>query len=108
MITSLELLHVILHQKSKKFIKNWIDHKDPFAALKKDNVVYIQQGEVLLVGDFNARTASEQASILCCLEDCNPIWLIELRKHQWIRVSEDNKGFNHFGEELLNCVVLLI
>ena len=52
------------------------------------------------MGDFNARTASEQASILCCKDDCDPIWLTEESNHQWERISED-KGCNLFGEQLL-------
>ena len=69
--------------------------------LKNDIAAYSQLGKVLLVGDFNARTTSEQASILCCTEGCNPIWLKEESNHQWTRVSEDNKGCNLFGEQLL-------
>ena len=53
------------------------DHKDPFATLKADIATYSQLGEVIIVGDFNVRTASEQASILCCKEDYDPIWLIK-------------------------------
>ena len=52
------------------------------------------------MGDFNARTASEQASILCCKEDDDPIQLTEESNHQWERISED-KGCNLFGEQLL-------
>jgi hypothetical protein len=50
---------------------------------------------------FNARIACEQVSILRCKEDCNSIWLTEERNHQWTRVSEDNKSYNFFGEQLL-------
>jgi hypothetical protein len=53
------------------------------------------------VGDFNARTTCEQASILRCKEDYNPIWLTEERNHRWTRVSEDNKSSKFFGEQLL-------
>jgi hypothetical protein len=53
------------------------------------------------VGDFNARTTCEQASILCCKEDYKPIWLTEERNHRWTRVSEDNKSSKFFGEQLL-------
>ncbi|MCY6488267.1 hypothetical protein, partial [Actinobacillus pleuropneumoniae] len=77
-----------------------LDHKDPFASLKADIATYSQLGEVLIVGDFNARTASEQARILCCKDDCDPIWLTEESNHQWERISED-KGYNLFGEQLL-------
>ena len=63
---------------------------------------YSQVGEILLVGDFNARTASEQASIICHREDCNPIWLTEEINHQWARISKDIKSWNFFGEQLLS------
>jgi hypothetical protein len=82
-ITS-ELQHAILHRKFQKSTKvEGFDHKDPFAALKTDIAIYSQLGEVLIVGDFNARTAGEQASILCCKEDGDPIWLTEESNHQW-------------------------
>ena len=51
-------------QVSKIYKSIGLDHKDPFAALKEDIATYAQQGEVIIVGDFNARTTSEQASIL--------------------------------------------
>jgi exonuclease III len=88
-------------QVSKTYKSRGLDHKDPFAALKNDIAAYSQLSEVLIVGDFNARTTCEQASILRCKEDCNPIWLTEERNHQWTRVSEDNKSSNFFGEQLL-------
>ena len=50
--------------------------------------------------DFNARIASEQASILRCKGDCNPIWLTKESNHKWERISED-KGCNLFSEQLL-------
>ena len=53
------------------------------------------------MGDFNFRTTNQQASILCCKEDHNPIWLTEEENPQWVRCSEDEKVSNHFGEELL-------
>jgi hypothetical protein len=68
-------------QASKTYKSRELDHKDPFAALKNDIAVYSQLSEVLIVGDFNARTACEQASILHCKEDCNPIWLTKEINH---------------------------
>lgn len=68
-------------QVSKTYKSKGFDHKDPFAALKANIATYSQLGEVLIVGDFNAKTASEQASILCCKEDCDPIWLTEENNH---------------------------
>jgi exonuclease III len=62
-------------QVSKIYKSRELDNKDPFAALKTNIAIYSQLGEVLIVGDFNARTAGEQASILCCKEDGDHIWL---------------------------------
>ena len=88
-------------QGSKTYKGRGLNHKDPFATLKNDITVYSQLSEVLLVGDFNARTTNEQASILCGKEDCNPIWFTEESNHQWTRFSKDNKSCNLFGEQLL-------
>jgi hypothetical protein len=88
-------------QVSKTYKSRGLDHKDPFTALKNNIAAYSQLSEALIVGDFNARTTCEQASILRCKEDYNPIWLTEERNHQWTRVSEDNKSSNFFGEQLL-------
>jgi len=54
---------------------------------------------VLLVGDFNARTTNQQASVFCCIEDHNLIWLAEEENLQWVRCSEDDKVSNYFGDE---------
>jgi hypothetical protein len=97
MVTPSELQHVIFPTISKTYKIKGLDHKDPFASLKNDIAAYSQLSEVLIVGDFNARTTSEQASILHCKEDRNPIWLTEERNHQWTRVLEDNKSSNLFG-----------
>jgi exonuclease III len=83
-------------QVSKTYKSRGFDHKYPFCSLKKRYC-----SEVLIVGDFNARTTSEQANIFCCKKDCNLIWLTEEGNHQWTRVSEDNKSCNRFGEKLL-------
>ena len=60
-------------QVSKIYRSRGLDHKDPFAALKTDIAIYSHLGEVLVVGDFNAIIAGEQARILCCKEDSDPI-----------------------------------
>ena len=62
-------------QVSKTYKGRGLNHKDPFATLKNNIAAYSQLSEVLLVGDFNARTANEQASIPRGKEDSNPIWL---------------------------------
>ena len=81
---TLELQHAILRPKFQKLTKlEGMTTKNPFASLKADIAAYSQLGEVLIVGDFNARTAGEQASILCCKEDSDPIWLTEESNHQW-------------------------
>ena len=73
-------------QVSKTYKNKGLDSNDLYAALKQDIATYYQQGEVLLVGDFNARTTNPQASIICCKEDHNPIWLTEEENPQWVSV----------------------
>ena len=72
-------------QVSKTYKNKGLDNKDPFATLKQGIFAYYQQGEVLLVGDFNARRTNQQASILCCKEDQNPIRLTEEENPQWVK-----------------------
>jgi len=95
-------------QVSKFYKRRGLDRKDPFAALKNDIAKYSQVGEILLVGDFNARTASEQASILCQREDCNPIWLTEERNHQWTRISKTTRAAISLENSCLPYVELSI
>ena len=38
-------------------------------------------------------TASEQARIICCKEDCDPIWLTKESNHLWERISETRVAF---------------
>ena len=66
-----------MSQVSKFYKGRWFDHKDPFVALNADIATYSQLGEVFIMGDFNTTSASEQASILCCKEGCDPIWFTE-------------------------------
>ena len=87
-------------QVSKIYKRRGLDHKDPFATLKNDIAKYSQVGEIIVVGNFNARTASEQASILCHREDCNPTWLTEERNHQWTTkdvISLENNCLAYVG-----------
>jgi len=51
-------------QVSKIYKNRGLDHKVPLVALKANIATYSQLGEVLIVGDFNAWTPSEKASIL--------------------------------------------
>jgi hypothetical protein len=85
-----------MSQVSKIYKSRGLDHKDPFAALKTDIAIYSQLGEVLIVGDFNARTAGEQAGILCCKEDGDPIWLVEESNHQRA-ISLENNCLRYVG-----------
>ncbi|KAH9305424.1 hypothetical protein KI387_009828 [Taxus chinensis] len=58
-------------------------------------------GEILLLGDFNAKTANEQSN-MCSKEDYTRIWLTKEENHQWARCSEDNKGIIYLCKELLD------
>ena len=87
-------------QVSKTYKNEGLD-MDLYATLKQYIGACSQYGEVILVGDFNARTSNQQARILCCKENHNLIWLTEEKSPQWMRCSEDDKVRNNFGEELL-------
>ena len=91
--------------KSSKFYKKrYLNNKDPFATLRKDVLSFNQIGNTILLGDFNARTMSNQAIQLGndLTKDNNPLWLKKdddnINKH----TSQDEKGVvSHFVAELL-------
>ena len=49
----------LVSRVSKTYKGRGLNHKDPFATLKNNIAAYSQLSEVLLVGDFNARTVDE-------------------------------------------------
>lgn len=80
-----------------------------FVALKKYIVVYNGLGEVILIGDFNARTKNIQALNLKSKdkEKDDLLWLEEEDQHLWERISQDSKhNVMHYKDELLGICSL--
>ncbi|KAH9307610.1 hypothetical protein KI387_035521, partial [Taxus chinensis] len=46
---------------SKTYKRRKLDSEDPYASIKKDIYVFSTSGEIILLGDFNARTANNQS-----------------------------------------------
>ncbi|KAH9299597.1 hypothetical protein KI387_031279, partial [Taxus chinensis] len=66
-------------------------------------------GEIILLGDFNARTANNQSLQLTSLEggEDNLLWFKEEENKLWERLSQDDSGgVSHFGVELLGLCSL--
>lgn len=91
--------------KSSTFYKKRnLDNEDPYAAVKKDISVFSNIGEIILIGDFNARTMNNQSIQMSSDmgEDSNPLWLGENKDHLWKRTSRDGNGnMSHYEAELL-------
>lgn len=69
----------------------------PYAALYEDIVEFTGLGGVLVAGDFNARTASRQASFFDTADDM----FTEMENLDIERTSEDNAACTDYGEHLL-------
>lgn len=48
-------------QNSKIYKRRKLDREDPYASLKMDISVFSTTGDIMLVGDFNARTTNNQS-----------------------------------------------
>lgn len=59
------------------FKKNNLDKNCPYNGLEHDIYSLINEGIILLLSDFNARTTTSQAIILSNDFNPNPIWLDE-------------------------------
>jgi exonuclease III len=57
--------------------KNNLDKNCPYNNLEQDIYNLKNEGNILLLGDFNARTATEQATLLSNDPNHNPLWLDE-------------------------------
>ena len=66
-------------------------------------------GDIVLIGDFNARTINNQFIQLGSDEnmDNNLLWLEEIEDHVWTRTSQDGNGsVSHFRIYLLGLCSL--
>jgi exonuclease III len=96
-------------KNSKIYKRSNLDNEDPYASLKRDISLFNHLGEVMLMGDFNARTTNNQSLQLSNEErgENNPLWLEESGDQSWARDSQDgNGGVTHFGAELLGLCSL--
>jgi exonuclease III len=57
--------------------KNNLDNNCPYNNLEQDIYSLKNEGNILLLGDFNARTATKQATLLSIDSNHNPLWLDE-------------------------------
>jgi hypothetical protein len=82
--------------------KNNLDRNCPYNTLEQDIYSLRNEGNILLLGDFNARTATNQAILLSNDSNHNPLWLDEdlVLANSYKRSSEDLTE-NLFGTELV-------
>jgi exonuclease III len=84
------------------YTKNNLDKNCPYKSLEQDIYSLRNEGSILLLGDFNARTATNQAIILSNDSNPNPLWLDEdlVLANRYKRNSEDLTE-NLYGTELI-------
>lgn len=89
-----------------------LSSEDPFLHLSKDIGNFLGKGEIILAGDFNARTQSTQTQNTIAGKD--PLWLEianEEDEEVWTRDSKDKGDTTQMGRHLLtlgNCFNLKI
>jgi hypothetical protein len=82
--------------------KNNLDNNCPYNNLEQDIYSLKNEGNILLLGDFNAMTATKQTTLLSIDSNHNPLWL-----HEDLVLSNDYKRSyedlieNLFGTELV-------
>jgi hypothetical protein len=83
--------------------KNNLDNDCPYNNLEQDIYNLKSEGNILLLGDFNARTATKQDTLLSTDSNHNPLWLDEdfVLSNSYKRSSKDLIE-NLFGTELVN------
>jgi hypothetical protein len=82
--------------------KNNLDNNCPYNNLEQDIYSLKNEGNILLLGDFNARNATKQDSLLSNGSNHNPLWLDEdlVLSNSYKRSFEDLIE-NLFGTELV-------
>jgi hypothetical protein len=82
--------------------KNNLDNNCRYNNLEQDIYSLKNEGNILMLGDFNARTATKQATLLSTNSNHNPLWLDEylVLSNSYKRISEDLIE-NLFGTELV-------
>ena len=71
--------------------KNNLDNNCHYNSLEQDIYSLKNEGNILLLGDVNVRTATKQATILSIDSNHNPLWLVEdlILSNSYKRISED-------------------
>jgi exonuclease III len=82
--------------------KNNVDNNCPYNNLERDIYSLKNEGNILLLGDFNARIVTKRATILSTDSNHNPLWLDEdlVLSNSYKRSFEDLIE-NLFGIELV-------
>jgi hypothetical protein len=82
--------------------KNNVDNNCPYDNLEQDIYSLKNEGNILLLGDFNARIVTKQATLLSTDSNHNPLWLDEdlVLSNSYKRSFEDLID-NWFGIELV-------
>ena len=87
---------------SNFYKKNNLDKNCPYNGLENDISRFRNEGNILLMGDFNARTSNNQAILLSNYSNPNPLWLDEdLTLASRYKRSSVDLGENLFGSELI-------
>jgi hypothetical protein len=82
--------------------KNNLDKHCPYNNLEQDIYNLKNEGNILVLGDFNARTATKQATLLSDESNHNPLWLDEdLVLSNSCKRSSEELIENLFGTELV-------
>jgi hypothetical protein len=82
--------------------KKNLDNNCPYNTLEQHIYGFKNEGNILLLGDFNSRTATKQATLLSNDSNHNPLWLDEdlVLSNSYKRSSEDLIE-NFFSSELV-------
>jgi hypothetical protein len=90
------------HINSTFYKKNNLDNNCPYNNLEQDIYSLKNEGNILLLGDFNVRTATKQATLLSTHSNHNPLWLDDdlVLSNSYKRSSEDLIE-NLFGAKLV-------
>ena len=94
--------YVIPPINSNFYKKKNLDKNSPYNGLENDIYSLRNEGNIPLMGDFNARTSSKQVILLTNHSNPNPLWLDEdLTLASQYKSSSKDLGENLFGLELV-------